>query len=62
MESKKKEKPVGMMVKTGKVFSNQILQNGQKKWKIEPGPLDLIFDYQRFYKLELIGEFLRVQL
>lgn len=45
------------MVKTGKVFSNQILQNGQKKWKIEPGPLDLIFDYQRFYKLELIGEF-----
>lgn len=26
----------GKMVKTGKVFSNQILQNGQKKWKIEP--------------------------
>ena len=45
------------MVKTGKIFSSQILQNGQKKLKIETRPLDLIFDYQRFYKLELIGEF-----
>ena len=29
----------------------------RKKLKIETRPLDLIFDYQRFYKLELIGEF-----
>ena len=57
MKSQKKEKPVlsrVIMVKTGKIFSSQLLKNGQRKLKTEPRPLDLISYYQRFLKLELI--------